>query len=147
VYKLVRIGDSPRLKVTSDLAKATLPGWKRLVRAVTPDGSFIQDIILLADDVVRPGDIVFDPANPLRQVALPHYARLEEVRSVVMANGKRTSAPPPTLDELADRCADQLQKLPEGCLRFINPHRYKVSISDRLNELRLRLMKEALHEK
>jgi nicotinate phosphoribosyltransferase len=146
VYKLVQVGDSPRLKVTSDLAKATLPGRKRLVRAVAPNGSFIQDIILLPDDEVRPGDLVFDPANPLQQVALPEYSRLEEVRSVVMTNGRRTLVRSPTLDELADHCGDQLLKLPEGSLRFMNPHRYKVSISGRLNELRLRLIKEALHE-
>ena len=145
VYKLVQIGDSPRLKVTSDLAKATLPGRKRLLRAVAPDGSFIQDLILLAEDEVQPGDFVFAPANPLQQVALPAYARLEEVRSVVMAGGRRSGAEQPTLDEMADRCAGQLRNLPDGCLRFINPHRYKVSISGRLNALRLRLIKEALH--
>lgn len=142
VYKLVRIGDRPRLKVTSDIAKATLPDRKRVVRAVAPDGSFIQDIILLAGEDIRPGDTVFDPTNPLQHVTIPGDARFEEIRSVVMTGGKRTSRLAEPLGAMADRCADQLNRLPQGCLRFINPHRYKVSISSGLNHLRIRLMDE-----
>jgi nicotinate phosphoribosyltransferase len=145
VYKLVRIGDSPRLKVTGDLAKATLPGRKRLMRVVAADGSFIQDVITLADEEVQPGETVFNPDNPLQQRILPPGARFEDLRSVVLAGGERTVSRAPSLDEMADRCADQLQKLPPGSLRFINPHRYKVSISGSLKDLRIRLMEEALH--
>jgi nicotinate phosphoribosyltransferase len=35
-----------------------------------------------------------------------------------------------------------MAQLPEGSLRFINPHRYKVSISRGLLDLRKRLMDE-----
>ncbi|QSV45595.1 nicotinate phosphoribosyltransferase [Geobacter benzoatilyticus] len=142
VYKLVRIGDRPKLKVTSDIAKATLPDRKRLLRAVSPDGSFVLDVICLHDEVISPGDTVFDPLNPLQSVTIPLNARFEEVRSVVMEGGARTSAHQPSLDDMADRSSEQLSRLPQGCLRFINPHKYKVSISSGLNNLRLRLMDE-----
>lgn len=145
VYKLVRIGDRPRLKVTSDLAKATLPDRKRLLRAVAADGTFIQDVICLDGEEVLPGHTVFDPTNPLQHVVIPMRARLEDVRSVVMENGKRTAVRPVSLDGMADRSRNQLALLPQGCLRFINPHRYKVSISQGLNDLRLRLMEEVRH--
>jgi len=36
VYKLVAVDGRPKLKVTSDIAKATLPGKKRVLRAVGP---------------------------------------------------------------------------------------------------------------
>ena len=142
VYKLVRIGDRPKLKVTSDIAKATLPDRKRLLRAVSPDGSFVLDVICLHDEVISPGDTVVDPLNPLQSVTIPLNARFEEVRSVVMEGGARTSAHQPSLDDMADRSSEQLSRLPQGCLRFINPHKYKVSISSGLNNLRLRLMDE-----
>lgn len=142
VYKLVRIGDRPKLKVTSDIAKATLPDRKRLIRAVSPDGSFVLDVICLHDEVISPGATVFDPLNPLHSVTIPLNARFEEVRSVVMEGGVRTSTHKPSLDEMADRSREQLSRLPQGCLRFINPHKYKVSISSGLNNLRLRLMDE-----
>ena len=141
VYKLVRIGDRPKLKVTSDLAKATLPDRKRVLRAVEPDGSFIQDIIALEGETVTAGDVVFDPANPLQHVVIPRAASFIELRNVVMQDGRRT-LPTESLDALADRCGDQLSRLPRGCLRFINPHKYKVSLSRELNDLRLRLMEE-----
>jgi nicotinate phosphoribosyltransferase len=142
VYKLVKIGDRPKLKVTSDIAKATLPGDKRLLRAVAPDGSFIQDIISLDEEVIVPGDTVYDPTNPLHYVEIPANALLEDIRSLKMDAGKRVTKETETLDEMADRTASQLARLPRGCLRFINPHRYKVSISRGLNELRLRLAEE-----
>jgi nicotinate phosphoribosyltransferase len=140
VYKMVRIGDQPRLKITSDIAKATLPDRKRLLRAVAPDGSFIQDIICLAGEGIGPGETVYDPANPLQHVNIPQNAVCREIRSVVMDGGKRTTEHREKLDEMADRTASQLKSLPQGCLRFINPHRYKVSISRGLNDLRLRLV-------
>ncbi len=142
VYKLVKIGDRPKLKVTSDIAKATLPDRKRLVRAVTPNGAFIQDIICLDGEEIRPGDIVYDPTNPVQHVAIPAGTTFVDIRQVAMAGGKRTAVRPESLDEMADRCTDQLARLPQGCLRFINPHRYKVSTSPGLNKLRLKLVDE-----
>ena len=146
VYKLVRIDGRPRLKVTSDLAKATLPDRKRVLRAVNHDGGFIQDVICLDGEEPRHGDTVFDPTNPLQHVNLPPHATFHDLRDVVMADGKRTSSRRETLDEMADRSAAQLARLPSGCLRFVNPHRYKVSVSAGLNTLRNRLIAEALHE-
>lgn len=135
VYKLVAINGQPKLKITSDIAKATLPGRKKLLRALGPEGSFIQDVICLEADSLAAGAIVYDPANPLQQTNLPADVTLQELRRVVMAGGRRSQAPE-RLEIMAERSALQLAKLPQGCLRFINPHRYKVSISGELNELR-----------
>jgi len=145
VYKLVRIGDRPKLKVTSDIAKATLPDHKRLLRAVAQDGSFLMDIITLADETVKQGETVYNPVSPLQRTIIPANARLVDLRGEVMAAGKRAAGEPPTLDQMADDCAGQLARLPQGCLRFINPHTYKVSISKGLHDLRLRLMEEVRH--
>lgn len=135
VYKLVAIDGLPKLKVTSDIAKATLPGKKQLLRALGPQGNFIQDVICLAGSAPGTDDIVYDPTNPLQQTPLPANVTLQELRRVVMSAGRRTEDPE-TLETMAQRCAEQLASLPQGCLRFINPHRYKVSISGELNELR-----------
>ncbi len=108
---------------------------------MAPDGSFIQDIICLADEEVVPGETVYDPTNPLQHVDIPLNATFREIRAKVMEGG-RTLKLRETLDEMADRTACQLTMLPQGCLRFINPHRYKVSISRGLNELRRRLAEE-----
>lgn len=139
VYKLVRIGAEPKLKLTSDVSKATIPDRKRVLRAVAPDGSFIQDVIALEGEQIAPGDIVYDPANLLQKVHIPREAQFIELRSRVMEQGKRC-LPPPTLLSSADRCAQELNRLPDGCHRFVNPHVYKVSISAGVNKLRLKLL-------
>lgn len=139
IYKLVESNGQPKLKVTSDVAKATLPGRKRLLRAIAPDGSYVQDVLALHDDPLLPGDMVFDPLNPLQYIALDPQVRLVDLRQVVMEDGRRTLAEE-TLEVMAARCATELSRLPQGCLRFINPHRYKVSLSPELNALRNRLI-------
>jgi nicotinate phosphoribosyltransferase len=142
VYKLVSIDSQPKLKMTSDIAKATLPGHKRLWRAVAPDAAFIQDLICLQDETPLPGQTVYDPRNPLHSTVIPANASLQELHRTVMDSGRRCFAPE-TLDAMAARSAQQLTHLPQGCLRFINPHRYKVSISHQLSELRNRLVAKA----
>ena len=141
VYKLVRIDSDPKLKLTSDVSKATLPDRKRVLRAVSPEGTFIQDVITLDGEEITPGDLVYDPANPLQQVRVPARAHFVELRSTVMRAGARC-APAATLEMAAQRSAQELRQLPDGCQRLINPHVYKVSISAGLNQLRLRLIAE-----
>jgi nicotinate phosphoribosyltransferase len=141
VYKLVRIDGHPRLKLTSDVSKATLPDRKRLLRAVDPRGNFIQDVITLDGEEIAPGDLVYDPANPLQQVRIPDRAHFVDLRGEVMNSGTRRGARE-TLDQAAERCHGELARLPQGCLRLINPHVYKVSISAGLNQLRLALINE-----
>ena len=136
VYKLVELNKQPRMKFTSDIAKATLPGGKRVLRAVGPESEFIQDVICLeGGHLPQPGDRVYDPVNPLRSTTLPGHARLINLRQVVMEAGEPTLAPE-SLEVLAARCRREMALLPAGCLRFINPHRYKVSISTRLKQQR-----------
>ncbi|GFE60177.1 nicotinate phosphoribosyltransferase [Geobacter sp. AOG2] len=146
VYKLVEVEGSPKLKVTSDMAKATLPGKKRVLRATGPDGTFIQDVVCLEEDDVQPGDTVYDPTNPLQHKILPEGARLSDLRWLVMEGGKRTVGNEP-IGAMAIRSRCELALLPQGCQRFINPHRYKVSVSPRLNELRCRLIGEATRKR
>lgn len=135
VYKLVEIDGKPKLKVTGDIAKSTVPGKKRVFRCVEPGGAFVQDVVCLDGEIIRGGDIVFDPTNPLRYTTLPLDARMTELRGVVMSGGTRV-VPREPLDAMAGRCSGELSRLPSGCLRLINPHRYKVSISERLKCLR-----------
>jgi len=143
VYKLVRFDHQPKLKVTSDISKATLPDRKRLLRAMLPNGEYGLDIICLENEEPEPGTTVFDPINPGRTTTIPTDVYFEEVRQTVMQKG-RIIQPPSSLDAMADRCAEQMQRLPNGTIRLTNPHVYKVAISKGLHDLRQRLTQEAL---
>jgi len=135
VYKLVEIDGRPTMKITGDISKATLPGKKRLLRVLDGNGRFVQDLICLTDDLPVSGATVYDPTNPLRWKKLPADCRLLELRREVMHEGRRT-VPDESLETMAARCSCELSLMPEGCLRLVNPHRYKVSISERLHGLR-----------
>jgi nicotinate phosphoribosyltransferase len=141
VYKLVEIDGQPKLKITGDIGKATLPGKKKLLRVLDEAGSFIQDVVCLEHDIVRAGDKVYDPTNPLHHTVLPGNGRLSGLREVVMEGGERTKPREP-LAAMSERCRRELACLPQGCLRFINPHHYKVSISERLHALRTGLIEQ-----
>jgi nicotinate phosphoribosyltransferase len=135
VYKLVEIDGVPKLKVTGDLAKSTLPGKKRVLRFVGPEGGFIQDVVCLDGETITCGDTVYDPNNPLQHTTIPSGAEMRELREVVMVDGSRLF-PRESLVSMADRSREELTYLPNGCIRLINPHRYKVSMSDKLTCLR-----------
>ena len=85
------------------------------------------------------GTTVYDPDQSL---AADHPAGgCPPGRSAAGGDGGGPADPgPETLDRMAERCRRELARLPQGCLRFINPHRYKVSISPQLNELRYTLI-------
>jgi nicotinate phosphoribosyltransferase len=146
VYKLVEIGGRPRLKTTSDPAKATLPGRKRVLRAIDRQGEFIMDVLDLVDaagEPFRAGATAFDPANPQRSKTVPIDCQLVDCREVVMDAGRQLGPSPP-LVAMADYSAAQLRRLPQGSLRLVNPHRYKVGVSRRLLTLRDELIRASL---
>jgi nicotinate phosphoribosyltransferase len=141
VYKLVEMNGEPKLKVTGDIAKSTLPGKKRVYRFIDQEDNFVQDVVCLEDELPRGGDTVYDPTNPLRHTTLPLGGRMTELHSVVMSDGRRNGSRE-SLDIMSQRCIDGLSRLPSGCLRLINPHRYKVSISEHLKSLQGDLIDE-----
>lgn len=144
VYKLVELSGKPRMKVTSDPAKSTLPGCKRWLRATDANGKFIMDVLDLRDgkgEPFMPGQIAYDPANTQRHKRAPTGSRLDDCRATVMEDGEILQQAS-TLDEMANYCAAQLQRLPEGSLRLVNPHVYKVGASRRLLDLRAQLLKK-----
>lgn len=142
VYKLVRHNGDPKLKVTSDFSKSTIPDRKRLFRAMDTNGTFLMDIICRENETVSAGDLVYDPRNPQGTTHIPDSALLETIRSVVMDDGVVTNPSPP-LSEMADLCQAQLRLLPEGVCRFEEVLPYGVYLSQGLHELRMRLIEEA----
>ncbi|TYO99876.1 nicotinate phosphoribosyltransferase [Geothermobacter ehrlichii] len=135
VYKLVAIRNQPKMKLTADIAKATLPGRKDVWRLCDENGEIIQDVIATPGEQPARGMTVYDPVNPTRYRRLEENFECRPLLDTVMRDGRRTR-PAPSLDTLAAFCHQELDHLPQGTLRSVNPHRYKVSISPALHELR-----------
>lgn len=144
VYKLVEYAGKPRMKMTSDPVKSTLPGCKRVLRVVDRSGRFVMDVLDLDRDrqnAFEAGQVAFDPTNPQRHKKVSADCEVVDCRAVVMERGQ-CLVPPPSLDEMSAYCAAQLKRLPQGCLRLINPHAYKVGISQKLLTLKSQLQQE-----
>ena len=135
VYKLVELEGEPRMKVSSDPGKSTIPGRKSLWRVVGKDGLFAADVIGVAPDVPKPGDPVHVPSDGSDAWRVPLTARLQDLRAVTMEAGSRTR-PSPSLTSLADRAAERLSRLPEAYRRLEEPDDYRVGLTQELEGLR-----------
>ncbi|NBC28093.1 MAG: nicotinate phosphoribosyltransferase [Bacteroidetes bacterium] len=136
VYKLSSSGSEPRLKVSENIEKITLPGIKTVRRYINDDGSYYADGIGLMGN--ESFTTIHDPIFPAKQANL----QTREYRPLlyeVMTNGNRTTDPA-SVDQSAAYCRDVLSKLPEEYKRFDNPHIYKVGVTPELLTLRDQLL-------
>ena len=154
VYKLVAIsgadGWEPRIKLSSNPAKMTDPGRKRVVRYYDGAGRPLADIIRLYDEAVD----VIDPGQPAKPVpfaerhdlsflrAIWDATRCENLLHPVMRDGVRVSASP-TLEEVRQRARAGVAALPEELRRLRNPEIYSVGLSPKLASEKVRLVRRA----
>lgn len=137
MYKLAALNGVPKMKLTGEPAKSSLPGAKRVWRAADEDGHFALDVLTMGDEP-RAGERVSDPTNPLRSIRLPDDLTWQDAREVVMEGGRRTGVPE-TLPEVQARAREELGRLPAGTLRPLNPHVYRVSLGGDVAALRDRV--------
>lgn len=155
VYKLVAVQKNggpwiPRIKLSSNPAKMTDPGRKRLVRYYDEAGHPLADIIRLYDetpDLIDPGQ----PAAPVPFAepqdlsflrAIWDAARCEDLLQPVMRDGARVGERVP-LDRIRERARRQVSALPEELRRLRNPEIYAVGLSPKLVAEKMRLVRQA----
>jgi nicotinate phosphoribosyltransferase len=139
VYKLVRYNGDPKLKVTSDISKCTIPDRKLLFRVVAGDGTYLLDVMCREGETPQAGDRLYNALAPDMTASLPESCTITRLRKVVMADGRLVTNPP-TLDQVADHCRQELDHLPADLLRLEEPGRYNVYMSEQLHELRMSLI-------
>ncbi len=140
VYKLVAIHDGdqwkPRIKLSQNIEKATIPGRKRVVRYRDASAHPIGDVLYGADESWPESGAI-----PCRRRLLPHRdarildaARGEDMLSVVFDQGQRTGSPPP-IASIRQRTLDQLDTLADEYKRLRNPERYNVHLSPAVGQM------------
>ena len=140
VYKLSEINGEPKIKLSENIQKVTLPGAKQVYRYKDESGNFIADAIALEKDelpqkMIHPYDIEKSmELNPAMAISLLNK---------VMANGASLLNNYEPKD-VAAYSNTRLQLLPDEHKRFNNPHIYKVGISGSLHQLRSDLRKKYL---
>ncbi len=145
VYKLAaKTRDSemdPTIKLSNQPSKTTNPGVKQVYRFLDDNGAPLADLITLAEEEITSGKryTFHHPDLSARKFDMAHYGRVDPLLKGVMKDGKRHT-PPATLRELQTRCVESLKKLDHTYHRIINPHVYKVSLSEKLAELKRELV-------
>ena len=151
VYKLVAIEDAeghikPRIKISENIAKITNPHFKKLYRFYANDtGKALADYLCLYDEVVDDSKTIeiFDPEATWKRKEVYDFTAKELL--VPIFKGGELVYDLPSLDEVRDYCASQLDTLWDEVKRFDNPHGYYVDLSQKLwdckNDLLMRFGK------
>ncbi|NPA43742.1 MAG: nicotinate phosphoribosyltransferase [Chlorobi bacterium] len=143
VYKLAVFDGKPRLKISEDIAKISLPGEKELWRIYDQNGYFYRDAVILADEDIDRIDRIYHPDYEFKYTDI-RGLRKEKIRYPVMEGGRSlpVEKDPYAISEFR---RERLAKLPPETKRFENPHVYKVGVSKKLFDLRKELIRQHLN--
>jgi nicotinate phosphoribosyltransferase len=139
VYKLSFANGKPRIKLSENVSKITLPYQKQVFRLSENSERFIGAEAVTIDGETDI-DIMHHPMYPLKSLSLARFTK-EPLLSKVMEKGRIINKPS-SLDEIAKFSCQQLEKLPDEYKRFDNPHIYKIGISTKLQSERDKLVNE-----
>ncbi|MBQ7222081.1 MAG: nicotinate phosphoribosyltransferase [Bacteroidales bacterium] len=151
VYKLVQIDSQPVLKRSEDKVKLINPGFQ-IVYRIIQDDQFKADIICLRGDSFEKKILAGETLNV--------RAEFDETKTTVFKAGTYTSKPlqlhvmkngkkaveEPTIFEKREYYLDNLKHLNKTQTRLINPHYYKVDVSDDLYDVKMGLINRIIEE-
>lgn len=132
VFKLSMFDNKPRLKVSENITKVTLPGLKKIIRCFDDEGFYQADAVALRDE--ESVDKIFHPFEKEKSKLLLNYKN-HIITKPVVQNGKSVIKMEP-VETIREKVKENLSKLPVEYKRFEYPHIYKVGISEKLMKLR-----------
>lgn len=147
VYKLAAVEKDgkmiPKIKVSENVEKITIPGFKKLYRLYDKDTNrAIADLITLVGEPRPEGDEyeIFDPRNVWKRKKISNFVA-KDLRVQLFDKGKLVYERP-SVEEIKQHCAEQVDALWDEMLRFENPQTYYVDLSHDLWELKKNMIEE-----
>ena len=146
VYKLVAIEDEegaviPKIKISENPAKVTIPHFKKVYRLFDKGtGKAMADYICTFDeepDFTQPLEL-FDPEATWKRKTLTNYEAVP-LLAPIFKNGVRVYDLP-SIEELRAYCTRQVDRLWDEVKRFEYPHNYYVDLSQKLWDIRSKLL-------
>lgn len=134
VFKLAEVDNQPKMKISENIEKNTLPGKKQVYRFFDCDGKFYRDAILLENENPEEIGLIYHPVHPEKNSTLLKCTS-EALLQPVVKNGEITFRKQ-SLPEIHAYLINRAAQLPNEHKRFISPHLYKVGISKKLMETR-----------
>ncbi|MBN2635467.1 MAG: nicotinate phosphoribosyltransferase [Prolixibacteraceae bacterium] len=134
VYKLAEVENNPKMKISENIEKITLPGKKQVYRIFDNEGQFYRDAILLENETVEDAKIIYHPVYPEQFTSIQNM-KFEPLLCKVVDEGT-VNLEKQSLQQIHNYLVQRSDCLPDGHKRFISPHLYKVGISKKLMETR-----------
>ncbi|KAM7075634.1 nicotinate phosphoribosyltransferase [Molossus nigricans] len=139
VYKLVSVGGQPRMKLTEDPDKQTLPGSKAAFRLLGSDGSLLLDVLQLAEEPPpQAGQELRIWPRGAQESCLVRPAQVEPLLHLWVQQGQLCK-PLPSLAESRAFAQLSLSRLSPAHRRLEQPALYQVALSEKLQALVHRL--------
>lgn len=131
----------PVMKVSDNPAKITNPGIKQVWRLYNDDGTFKADVIGLHNETISTETSYryYHPLNDYQSFVFK-AAKAEPLLNQKIKNGVLI-ADTETLQDMHRRAAQQLERLHTTSRRLLNPHVYKVSLTDTLFTIKQQLLR------
>lgn len=147
VYKLCAIEKNgemvPKIKISENIGKITTPGFKQLWRLYdNSNGKAIADVITLFDEVIdETKDYeIFDPEHTWKRRRIKNFTARRLMEKVFDKGNCIFKYR--TITEVKDYCEKEISNLWDEVLRFENPHQYYVDLSEKLWDMKHKLLEE-----
>nr|XP_025698684.1 nicotinate phosphoribosyltransferase 2 isoform X2 [Arachis hypogaea] len=135
VFKLVEINKQPRIKLSEDVSKVSIPCKKKIYRLYGKESYPLVDIMTGEDEPPpKVGERIlcrhpFEESK--RAYVVPQHVE-ELLRCYSAGTSGKETEPLPPLKDIRERCIQQLEKMRPDHMRRLNPTPYKVSVSGKL---------------
>ncbi len=148
VYKLCAIEDGdgtviPKMKISENVSKITNPGHKWVYRMIDKaTGKLEADLIVLDGEEIdesKPYEL-FDPEATWKRKVIENF-EAKPLLVQIFAEGEAVYESP-TLQEIRNYSTRQIATLWPSVLRLDNPHDYYVDLSQKLWDLKHRLLQQ-----
>lgn len=144
VYKLSALKNNgkwiPKMKLSDNVTKTTLPGIKGLYRFYNKENKAIADVITLHDEIIDPTKpyLLFDPTHPWKNKLIKDYT-VRNLLDPIFEKGELVYKKP-TLEEIREFHKNEMKTLWDEVKRFEFAHKYYVDLSKPLWDLRNELL-------
>lgn len=148
VYKLCAVEQEdgtliPKIKISENTSKITNPHFKKVYRLFEKStGKAIADQLCVYDEEIDESKplVLFDPEATWKRKTITDFTA-KELLVPIFREGKPVYRSP-GIEEIKAYCAQQVHTLWDEVKRFENPHRYYVDLSQKLWDIKHRLLEE-----
>nr|GMC57748.1 nicotinate phosphoribosyltransferase 2-like [Ipomoea batatas] len=135
VFKLVEINNQPRIKLSEDVTKVSIPCKKRRYRLYGKEGYPLVDIMTGENEPPpKVGERILcrHPFSESKRAYVVPQRVEELLKCYWPGSSDKTREVLPPLKQIRERCIEHLSQMRPDHMRWLNPTPYKVSVSAKL---------------